>query len=93
MAKICKKLEVRESTVRHDGVGADGANGGGAGGALLMNVPLCCLYSHPLHRDTGEQQGQSVTQMETPIKWLGSDDGAKREAINWKTCRRREGER
>lgn len=51
--------------MRHDRVGADGANGGGA---LLMNVPLCCLYSHPLHRDTGEQQGQSVTQMETPIK-------------------------
>ena len=70
MAEICKKLEVRESTVRHDRVGADGVNGWGvrAGGAVLMNVPLCCLYSHPLYRDTGEQQGQSVTQMETPIK-------------------------
>lgn len=74
MAKTCKKLDVREATVRHDGVGADGVDGGGAEGgrgavgALLMNVPLCCLYSHPLHRDTGEQQGQSVTQLGTPIK-------------------------
>lgn len=81
MAKPCKKQEVRESPVRHDRVGADGVYGRGA---LLMNVPLCCLYSHPLHRDTGEQQGQSVTQMETPIKWLRSDGGAKREHINWK---------
>lgn len=34
MAKTCKKLEVRESTVRHDGLGADGVNGGGLGGLI-----------------------------------------------------------
>lgn len=65
MVKTCKKQEVRENPVRHDRVGADGVYGRGAS---LMNVPLCCLYSHPLQIDTSEQQGQSVTQMETPIK-------------------------